>query len=132
MITVTETEQLTDKNHLAKVMLEKSSIPGVTIERALSIINAHLECCVELCKDGYLIGYSLVFNFFGVRSFHAYKLIDGYGVWALRTAKRMIEKFGVDIIDTTVDQTNTIRAAGVLGFKEIYRDGQLLRFRRMA
>ena len=122
---ITEQEGISDKNHLAKTICDFSSLPHDKND-VLSLLDRHLEFSKEIYKDGVLSGYALVFNFLGVRSFHGYKLTEGFGVRAFRIAREMIRKFDIKIISTTIDQIKTIRIAKLLGFSESQRFGDVL------
>lgn len=126
---IVEQEGVTDKKHLVKTIQEKSSF--VASEHTVEyLVDNHLEHCQEIYVDGVISGYLLVFNFFGVRSFHGYKLIEGYGTRAFRLAKAFIKKFKVFRIVTTIDQLKTIRLARLLGFAEKQRIGNCISFER--
>ncbi len=124
---IVEKDGITDKSHLVNTILRFSSVQTTPELVGLTVDN-YLEFAKEIYRDGVISGYALVFNFCGIRSFHGYKLVEGFGTRALRVAKNMIEKFGVKYITTTVDQVKTIRAARLLGFfwKEQHDDVLIL------
>jgi len=126
---VTEKIGITDKEHLIETITKKSSIK-TTPQMVREIVDRFLEHAVEVYKDEHLAGYMLVFNFLGVRSFHGYKLVEGYGVRALRLAKGLIEKFNIRESATTIDQAETRRALSILGFTVKNRYGAFLSFGR--
>lgn len=126
---IEEKDRITDKTHLAKTIAEKSSIK-TAIPAVLDLIDNHLEHGVEIYRDGVLAGYMLIFNFFGIRSFHGYKLVEGYGVRALRLAKALIKKFDIRESATTLDQEKTRRALSILGFSIKKQSGEFLTFER--
>jgi hypothetical protein len=96
------------------------------------LVRLHIECCEEHYLDGVLVGYLLLFNFYGRRSFHAYKLVDGYGVRAFRLAKDFIQKHNATSLETTEDKVDVVRVAKMLGFVEDQQVDNLLAFRRAA
>lgn len=127
----TKKEGITDRSHLVKTIQEKSSLK-IEPKIVAGIVDRHLENAEEVYKDNVLVGYFLLFNFQGVRSFHGYKMIEGYGVRAFRYAKEFVEKYKAGGLETTADQTKVIRFAKMLGFKETRRIENLIAFGRMA
>jgi len=130
-VNVTEEIGITNLDHLARTIVEKSSIK-CSRQTALNLILNHLEHGVEIRKDGELAGYLLVFNVLGTRSLHGYKFVDGFGVRAFRLAKKIVKQFDIRCLTTTIDQLKVCRLAGLLGFNLQQKIGNYVAFERGA
>jgi len=125
----TKKEGVTNLKHLIDTILKHTSLQ-TTREFVEGLVCSHLECAEEIYKDGVLVGYFLLFSFCGSKSFHGYKLIEGYGVRAFRYAKEFIAKHKASSLETTTDQTKVVRIAKMLGFLETRRVSNLIAFGR--
>lgn len=113
---ISRKEGLTDINHLAETMIKYTSL-NTDKNIALSIIDRYLERCVEGYLDGKLAGYFLIFNVAGKRSFHGYKLVNGYSVAAYKLSKDFMKDYKDISITTTNDKTQVHRLAKLLNVK---------------
>lgn len=120
-----EYKGLTDEGRLISTMLEFDKL-GTPRHVAKEIILPMMERCVEVWADYKLAGYLLIFNSGGRRSFHGYKLIKGYAVFALRAAKEFVDRYPHLYITHHTDRPEVNRFARLLGFTEINRDNQIV------
>ena len=128
-MTFSAREGLTDRNHLAKVMCEQTSLPA-HIGQALYIIENYLERCIEIYNETQVCGYVLILNVDDERSFHGFKLIKGHALKAFEIAKDIVRQYPQLIITTTDDKKEVLKLAKMLGFHETGRTNEIVRLER--
>ena len=127
---ITHSEGLTDKEHLAKVMVDHTSLV-VSYHLAIEIIDQYLERCVEVYENQDLVGYVLIFNVNGERSMHGFKLIEGHSLEAYRIAKLYADQYAGIVITTTVDKVMVTKLANMLGFEPTVCAWNVVKFERV-